>query len=217
MARGKRFPRATPFSSRRERQAIALASAHRLSLLPLRLLPAVARHAVLPPLSLADGSWRGRSVQQEPFDAWSRHRLPLPRSWLPPRARRGADRRQARSRAGFAGGPVGRDSRLPAPPIGRDLRNARERIDRARESGALSRREARQLKQEARLSPASPAVTARDGLSASEKRESWKRALCTCETPSTAAPPMAARAKDKLTAQRSWLSLLPRRLMPTPT
>ncbi len=42
------------------------------------------------------------------------------------------------------------NGRMPGPSVGDDLRDIDRRIDRARDSGSLSRREARQLRREAR-------------------------------------------------------------------
>lgn len=79
-------------------------------------------------------------------------------------------------------GPVGRsnpfigDSRLPGPGIGRELADIRDRIDRARDSGAISRREARMLEREARLIGGLAWRYGRDGLSLSEHNELQARA-----------------------------------------
>jgi hypothetical protein len=69
------------------------------------------------------------------------------------------------------------DSSLPGPGTGRDVGDIRNRIDRARESGSISKREARQLDREARLIRRLERRYASDGLSASEKRELETRAL----------------------------------------
>ena len=63
------------------------------------------------------------------------------------------------------------DSRLPAPAIGRELRDIRSRIDHARQSGDLSAREARQLRREARLIGRLANRYGRDSLSLSERSE----------------------------------------------
>lgn len=63
------------------------------------------------------------------------------------------------------------DSRQQSPGIGRELRNVRDQIRAARESGALSGREARQLKREARAIEHLAARYADDGLSPSEQDE----------------------------------------------
>ena len=63
------------------------------------------------------------------------------------------------------------DSRLPGPGLGRDLRDIEGRIDRARDNGFLSRREARQLRREARVIASLAGRYAQDGLSGSERRE----------------------------------------------
>ena len=79
-------------------------------------------------------------------------------------------------------GPVGTanpligDSSLPGPGIGRQLRHIRQRIDRARESGIISRREARQLNREARLIGSLAARYGVHGLTQSERKELQARA-----------------------------------------
>jgi hypothetical protein len=69
------------------------------------------------------------------------------------------------------------DSRLPGPGVQRDVRDIRQRIDRAGDSGAISRREAKQLDREARLIRRLERRYASDGLSASERSELEARAL----------------------------------------
>ena len=62
------------------------------------------------------------------------------------------------------------NGRMPGPSVGDELRDIDRRIDRARDSGSLSRREARQLRREARAI----AWVGRHGhgdLSASERME----------------------------------------------
>ena len=68
------------------------------------------------------------------------------------------------------------DSRLPAPPVGKDLRDIERRIDRAREGGRLSPREARRLDREARALDRLAGRYGRDGLSPSERAELEARA-----------------------------------------
>jgi hypothetical protein len=68
------------------------------------------------------------------------------------------------------------DSRLPGPGIGRDLREIEGRIDRARDSGALTRREAHGLEREARAIGRLAERYGRDGLSPSERAELENRA-----------------------------------------
>lgn len=68
------------------------------------------------------------------------------------------------------------DSRLPAPPIGKELRDIDRRIDRARDSGTLTGREARRLERENRAIGRLARVYARDGLSPSERAELEARA-----------------------------------------
>jgi hypothetical protein len=68
------------------------------------------------------------------------------------------------------------DSRLPGPGIGKELREIDRRIDRARDSGLLSGREARRLEREARAVGRLARVYGRDGLSPSERSELEARA-----------------------------------------
>ncbi|HEX8620353.1 MAG TPA: hypothetical protein VF718_00105 [Allosphingosinicella sp.] len=68
------------------------------------------------------------------------------------------------------------DSRLPAPPLGKELRDIEGRIDRARDSGRLSDREARRLDREARAVGRLARSYGRDGLSPSERAELEARA-----------------------------------------
>ena len=63
------------------------------------------------------------------------------------------------------------DSRLLGPGVGRDVRATSRRIERAHDSGAISNREARQLRREARLIGRLARRYGRDGLSASERAE----------------------------------------------
>ena len=67
--------------------------------------------------------------------------------------------------------PFFEDSRLPGPGIGRELSDLEGRIDRARDSGALSRGEARRLEREARVIGRLARRYGRDGLSPSERAE----------------------------------------------
>ena len=69
------------------------------------------------------------------------------------------------------------DSRLLGPSAGREARNIRKHVDRAKESGRISKREARQLNREARLIRQLERRYASDGLSESERRELEARAL----------------------------------------
>ena len=72
---------------------------------------------------------------------------------------------------------VGRiDSRLPGPGVGRDLRDVRDRIDDARDSGRISRSEARGYRREARAIGALASRFAADGLSPWEENELELRA-----------------------------------------
>ena len=68
------------------------------------------------------------------------------------------------------------DSSLPGPGIGRELRHIRDRIDDARASGVLSRREARALYRESRALAGLSRRYGRDGMSPSERRELEARA-----------------------------------------
>jgi hypothetical protein len=72
--------------------------------------------------------------------------------------------------------PFLEDSRLPGPGIGRRLRDIDRRIDRARESGRLTSREARSLEREAMAIGRLARVYGRDGLSPSEAAELDNRA-----------------------------------------
>jgi len=63
------------------------------------------------------------------------------------------------------------DGQLPGPGPARDVRDARRQIDRAREAGLISRREAKALRREARLIARATERYGIDGLSASERRE----------------------------------------------
>jgi len=68
------------------------------------------------------------------------------------------------------------DSRLPGPGIGREIRDIEGRIDRARDRGDLSGREARRLEREARAIGRLARLYGRDGLSPSERAELEARA-----------------------------------------
>jgi hypothetical protein len=68
------------------------------------------------------------------------------------------------------------EQRPQGPGIGREVRDIRKRVERARDEGAISKREARQLKREARLIGRLERRYARDGLSASERAELENRA-----------------------------------------
>lgn len=70
-----------------------------------------------------------------------------------------------------APGIVDTGSRPAAPPIGRDIRDARERIDRSRDNGSLSKQEARTLRREARQIDVLADRYGRDGMSDAERRE----------------------------------------------
>lgn len=72
--------------------------------------------------------------------------------------------------------PFLEDSRLPGPKVGKQLRDIDKRIDRARESGRISGREARRLEREARAIGRLARLYGRDGLSPSERAELENRA-----------------------------------------
>jgi hypothetical protein len=72
--------------------------------------------------------------------------------------------------------PFLEDSRLPGPGVGKELRDIDRRIDRARESGGLSGREARRLEREARAIGRLARRYGKDGLSPSERAELEARA-----------------------------------------
>lgn len=74
-------------------------------------------------------------------------------------------------------GPFLRDSRTPSPPVFGELRDIRGDIDRARESGIISGREARRLRREGRVVGALADRYARDGLTESERLEIENRTL----------------------------------------
>lgn len=63
------------------------------------------------------------------------------------------------------------DSRLPGPGVWRDTEYLHDRIDRAREAGLITRREARRLNREVSRIRASGYRYERDGLSRSEQAE----------------------------------------------
>lgn len=71
--------------------------------------------------------------------------------------------------------PFLEDSRLPGPPVGKELRDIDRRIERARESGRISGREARLLKREARAIGRLARRYGRGGLSAAERAELQRR------------------------------------------
>ena len=68
------------------------------------------------------------------------------------------------------------DGRLPGPSAGAEVRDLKERIAAARDSGDLTRREARALEREARLIGRLAVRYGRDGLSAPERGEIAMRA-----------------------------------------
>jgi hypothetical protein len=68
------------------------------------------------------------------------------------------------------------DSRLPGPPLGKELRDIDRSIERARDGGRLSPGEARRLDREARAIGRLARLFGRDGLSPSERAELEARA-----------------------------------------
>jgi hypothetical protein len=68
------------------------------------------------------------------------------------------------------------EHRPAGPSVGSDVRDIRKRVERARDNGVISRREARQLKREARLIGGLERRYGRDGLSQSERKELEARA-----------------------------------------
>ncbi|HLL59020.1 MAG TPA: hypothetical protein VK391_03920 [Allosphingosinicella sp.] len=68
------------------------------------------------------------------------------------------------------------DSRQKGPGLRRDVEDIRQRVERARENGTISRHEARQLRREARLIAIQAHRYGRDGLSSSERAELESRA-----------------------------------------
>ncbi|HEX8645169.1 MAG TPA: hypothetical protein VF702_14765 [Allosphingosinicella sp.] len=72
---------------------------------------------------------------------------------------------------------LGPDGRLPRPSPGAEVRDIRGRVDDARDAGAISRREARQLDRQARAIGGLARRYGRDGLSAPEAREIEARSL----------------------------------------
>jgi hypothetical protein len=75
-----------------------------------------------------------------------------------------------------ASNPFLADSRLPGPALGKQLRSIDKGIERARESGRLSPREARRLGREARAIGRLGRIYGLDGLSRSERAELEARA-----------------------------------------
>ena len=74
------------------------------------------------------------------------------------------------------------DSSLPSPPYWQDSRHLRHRIERARDAGLISRREARQLRRQVGLIATHAGSYGRDGLSASERAELELRARALAST-----------------------------------
>jgi hypothetical protein len=69
------------------------------------------------------------------------------------------------------------NGRLPAPSIGRELGDIRDRIEDARETGAISARQARGFRREARVIGSLAGRYSRNGLSDAERTELTARAL----------------------------------------
>ena len=83
---------------------------------------------------------------------------------------------------------------LPAPSTREELRDIDRRIDRGRASGAISRREARQLRREARAIARLDRVYRGSGLSISERAELQARTFAlrsVVNRPRPAEPPAA--------------------------
>lgn len=72
--------------------------------------------------------------------------------------------------------PIAVDGRMPGPGPGREVGDIRARIDRGRDGGALTRREARKYDREARQIGVLAKRYGQDGLSAAEARELDMRA-----------------------------------------
>lgn len=69
------------------------------------------------------------------------------------------------------------DSALPPPPVRREMRDVRQDVERAREAGHLSHRQARRLFRETRRIDALAHRYGRDGLSTAERKELQSRTL----------------------------------------
>ena len=86
----------------------------------------------------------------------------------------------------------------PAPSTRDELRDIDRRIDRGRDSGLISRREARQLRREARAIARLGWVYRQDGISDSERRELQARTFAlrsVVNRPRPAAPPPAGAGR----------------------
>ena len=93
--------------------------------------------------------------------------------------------------------PFLEDSRLPGPGVGKELRDIDRRIDRTRESGRLSGREARRFEREARAIGRLARRYGRDGLSPSERAElELAPPICAIRSASPAAAVEANRDSD---------------------
>lgn len=71
----------------------------------------------------------------------------------------------------FRTNPFVDDGRMPGPSTRAEMRQVRRNIEQYRESGIISRREARQLRRESRRIEAAALRYGRDGLSGSERAE----------------------------------------------
>ena len=74
-------------------------------------------------------------------------------------------------------GPLVGHASIPSPDVWRDIGDVRDRIDRGRDAGTLSRQEARQLRREARMIGVLAERYGRDGLSDAERTELEARML----------------------------------------
>ncbi|MGV3481434.1 MAG: hypothetical protein ACO1O3_15920 [Sphingobium sp.] len=77
----------------------------------------------------------------------------------------------------FRPNPLTIDRRETGPGTWRDMNDIRDRIDDARDAGAMSRAEARQFRRETRMIDSLATRLSQDGLSASERQELETRAL----------------------------------------
>ncbi len=71
----------------------------------------------------------------------------------------------------FRGNPFVDDGRMPGPGIRAEMGQVRRNIERARNNGFITRREARQLRRETRRIESAALRYARDGLSGAERDE----------------------------------------------
>lgn len=95
--------------------------------------------------------------------------LILGSAWMPPAAAQIVGRPQY-ERVGLADPFLGNGS-MPGASVGAELRQIDRRIDRARDNGLITRREARQMRSQARGIAYLAGVYRHDGLSYSERIE----------------------------------------------